>query len=164
MSTKTVIILTALGALFLYSKTGQAQGLQCTADDNTKVDIVQKCPKVKERWRTVVKKVEVPKIVEKTVVKTVKVPVTKIKYIKQVQKRKYVKTKEVNVRKNHLTVLVGASDTKLEATKFDDHVSRAKNSHEFDIGLQYMREFDIMNLGVTVTRTGQAYLGIGLSW
>lgn len=148
----------------LMTMTSQAQNLQCQAADNKQVDVVTQCPKVKERWRTVVKKVEVPRVIVKTrtVVKTVKVPVTKVKYIKQIQKRKYVK--KVNVRKNHFIFLAGASDTKLEAEQFTEHVSKAENKHEFDVGIQYLRELGEINASALVTKNGQVYLGVGLSW
>lgn len=158
-----------IGAICLVAAEANAGGLQCTDKDQNKVDVVKQCPKVKERWRTVVKTVEVPKIqvvekvVTKVVVKKVFVPIVDTKVV--TRKLVRTKTKKVNVRKNHLSLLLGTSRTDLRVTDLNSHhVSKAEVGHEFDVGVQFMRELGRIHILGQTTIKGNGYIGVGLSW
>lgn len=152
-----------IAGIMFFGLTANAEGIQCTEPlTKDKVDVVAKCPKVKERWRTVIKKVEVPVVVTKikTVVKRVAVPV--IKYKTRVKTRKL--TRKVNFKKNHLNILIGSSKTKLEAKVIDTFTEKVSDKRELDVGLQYMREFGSFNGLIQATKNGNLYIGAGLSW
>lgn len=151
----------SIAVILLTMETAQGQDKhpQCINPKNQEVDVVKKCPKVRILWKAEIKKVEVPKVIVKEVVKVKKVHVPKV-VVRKVKKKVYR-----NIRKNHVTLLVGRSDSNIKVKPKDHYTANeAVNAPELDVGIQYLREFGVVHGSVSITKNGSAYLGVGVSW
>lgn len=104
-----------------------------------------------------------------SVTQTVNVNTGETKVRERVIERVRIKRKrvirEVKVTDpNRLQVLIGASRTGLELEKSGCCTTHVDQKHEFDVGLQYLRDFGVFTGSIGGTLNQSVYLGLGINW
>jgi len=88
-----------------------------------------------------------------------------VRVIERIQVRTKRVTKEVNVSNpNRIQILLGASKTKLEVEQDNCCNLKADKVYEFDVGIQYLRDFGGFTGSLMGTMNGSVFVGVGANF